>query len=158
AQARHRPRGVDDRLDAPCFEDTPPPAVRGFWRHGISQKGSGLARRPGRPRAALHLTTSACFGARPALHSSTAAFDRPRTRAETTPMPPRRPCLAPALLLALAAPPAPAADARPLEFHLTFDRALCARPFTGRVYVLLSRTESKQLPGGPNWFKPEPFF
>jgi S-formylglutathione hydrolase FrmB len=57
--------------------------------------------------------------------------------------------------LALAAR---ADEPRPLEFHLAFDKTVSAGPFTGRVYVLLSRKEMKQLPAGPNWFKPEPFF
>jgi S-formylglutathione hydrolase FrmB len=51
-----------------------------------------------------------------------------------------------------------AGEPRPLEFHLTFDKVATAEPFTGRIYVLLSRNEIKQLPAGPNWFKPEPFF
>ena len=62
------------------------------------------------------------------------------------------------VVLLLAARPLPAAEARPLEFRLTFDRAVSAEPFTGRVYLMLSRNESKQLRSGPNWFKPEPFF
>jgi len=54
--------------------------------------------------------------------------------------------------------PAFAGEARPLEFHLTFDRSVRAEPFTGRVYVMLSQSPVTALPGGPNWFKPEPFF
>src|SRR5437764_8761108 len=57
--------------------------------------------------------------------------------------------------LALAAR---ADEPRPLEFHLSFDKTVSTEPFTGRVYVLLSRKEMKQFPAGPNWFKPEPFF
>jgi S-formylglutathione hydrolase FrmB len=53
---------------------------------------------------------------------------------------------------------APAAQARPLEFHLTFDPAVCRAPFTGRVYVMLSRQAPGDLPAGPNWFRPEPLF
>jgi hypothetical protein len=45
-----------------------------------------------------------------------------------------------------------------LEFHVTFDQAVVKTPFTGRVYVLLSRQPTTVLPRGPNWFKPEPFF
>jgi S-formylglutathione hydrolase FrmB len=60
-------------------------------------------------------------------------------------------------LLCLALPTR-AAEPRPLEFHLTFDKAVSARPFTGRVYVLLSRQQMTLPPAGPNWFKPEPFF
>ncbi len=62
------------------------------------------------------------------------------------------------VFLFLAARPLSAADARSLEFQLTFDKIVSAEPFTGRVYVLLSKTETKQLRSGPNWFKPEPFF
>jgi S-formylglutathione hydrolase FrmB len=64
-----------------------------------------------------------------------------------------------ALLVVSGLAPAARADApRPLEFHLTFDKAVSAAPFTGRVYVLLSSKEMKAIPAGPNWFKPEPFF
>jgi hypothetical protein len=62
------------------------------------------------------------------------------------------------LLVALLAGPAAHAAPPPLEFHVTFDRAVSAEPFTGRVYVLLSKNEPKALASGPNWFKPEPFF
>ena len=61
------------------------------------------------------------------------------------------------LLLGLAMPPALAAAA-PLEFRLTFDRSASAGPFTGRVYVMLTKADTQALPSGPNWFKPEPFF
>jgi S-formylglutathione hydrolase FrmB len=63
-----------------------------------------------------------------------------------------------AVALVLAVRPASAADARPLAFHLTFDRAVSAEPFTGRVYVMLSRNDIKQVPTRVNWFRPEPFF
>ena len=53
---------------------------------------------------------------------------------------------------------APPAEGRPLEFHVVFDRAVSTEPFTGRVYVLLSKNEHKEPPSGPNWFHPEPFF
>lgn len=53
---------------------------------------------------------------------------------------------------------APAAAAAPLEFRLTFDRSVCATPFTGRVYVLLTKADAKALPAGANWFRPEPLF
>ena len=51
-----------------------------------------------------------------------------------------------------------AAEPRPLEFRVTFDKSVTDKPFTGRVYVMLSKTELKALPSGPNWFAPEPFF
>jgi S-formylglutathione hydrolase FrmB len=46
----------------------------------------------------------------------------------------------------------------PLTFELTFDRSACEKPFTGRVYVFLSKNDTQSLPSGPNWFKPEPCF
>ena len=54
--------------------------------------------------------------------------------------------------------PADNAPPRPLEFRVVFDKAVSAEPFTGRVYILLSAKEPKELAAGPNWFKPEPFF
>ncbi|HZY88281.1 MAG TPA: alpha/beta hydrolase [Gemmataceae bacterium] len=60
------------------------------------------------------------------------------------------------LLLGLTAPPAVAAT--PLEFRLTFSESVSAAPFTGRVYLMLTKADTKALPAGPNWFKPEPFF
>ncbi|HZT79322.1 MAG TPA: alpha/beta hydrolase-fold protein [Gemmataceae bacterium] len=64
-----------------------------------------------------------------------------------------------ALLAVLLLPAAVgAASPRPLEFHVTFDRRVSDQPFHGRLYVLLTRSASAQLPAGPNWFKPEPFF
>ncbi len=51
-----------------------------------------------------------------------------------------------------------AAEAKPLEFHLTFDQKVSASPFSGRVYVLLSKQLLREVPSGPNWFNPEPFF
>lgn len=50
---------------------------------------------------------------------------------------------------------APAADPKPLEFKLTFDKAACDVPFAGRVYVAI-RAGSASPPVGMNWFKPEP--
>ena len=52
--------------------------------------------------------------------------------------------------------PAVAAAEGPLAFHLRFDKGARAAPFSGRVYVLLTRQETKELPGGINYFKPEP--
>jgi hypothetical protein len=67
-------------------------------------------------------------------------------------------CAAGWALLLLAAP-APAAEDKPLEFHLTFSKDVHAKPFTGRVYVLLTkRANVSGLLSGPNWFGPEPFF
>ncbi|HEX6987457.1 MAG TPA: hypothetical protein VF170_18910, partial [Planctomycetaceae bacterium] len=55
-----------------------------------------------------------------------------------------------ALLLAAAA------VAAPPSFVVTFDPAVRQEPFTGRVYVFLSR-ESEEPRRGPDWFDPEPF-
>ena len=49
----------------------------------------------------------------------------------------------------------PADEPKPLEFVLTFDRAACDTPFTGRVYVMF-RTNSASPPVGMSWFRPEP--
>jgi len=46
----------------------------------------------------------------------------------------------------------------PLTFDLSFDSRLLDRPFTGRVYVLLFRTDRPELQRGLNWFNPEPVF
>lgn len=63
------------------------------------------------------------------------------------------------LVLALGLPaPIAAADAKPLEFRVKFSKAVASEPFTGRVYVMLSKQSSKELPQGPNWIQPEPFF
>ena len=51
-----------------------------------------------------------------------------------------------------------AAPPKPPAFRVVYDRAVSAGPFTGRVYVFLSAKEPRQLPSGPNWFKPEPLF
>ena len=52
----------------------------------------------------------------------------------------------------------PAIERKPVEFRLTFDQAALDRPFTGRVFVLLTRAEPTRLPRGLNWFNPEPAF
>ena len=51
-----------------------------------------------------------------------------------------------------------AAEPKSLEFQVTFTKAITDKPFTGRVYVMLSKRDLKILPSGPNWFAPEPFF
>ncbi|MHB1422260.1 MAG: alpha/beta hydrolase-fold protein [Gemmataceae bacterium] len=63
-----------------------------------------------------------------------------------------------AYLLLLLTPASAAAQARPLEFRLTFDRSVSAQPFTGRVYVMLFKQDVKELRPGPDWFQPDPFF
>jgi hypothetical protein len=50
------------------------------------------------------------------------------------------------------------ADSQPLEFHLTFEKNVSEKPFTGRVYVMLSKEPATSLRSGPSWFRPEPFF
>src|SRR5262249_32287573 len=62
------------------------------------------------------------------------------------------------LLGVLAASAARGAEAGPLEFHLTFDKVVSDKPFTGRVYVMLSKQPVKELRSGPSWFRPEPLF
>jgi S-formylglutathione hydrolase FrmB len=49
------------------------------------------------------------------------------------------------------------AEARPLAFHVTFDKSVSDKPFTGRVYVMLWKNEVKE-PRGISWFNPEPVF
>jgi S-formylglutathione hydrolase FrmB len=51
-----------------------------------------------------------------------------------------------------------AADSGPLAFHLRFEKKLSDKPFTGRVYVMLTKQETRELPSGVNYFKPEPIF
>ena len=60
------------------------------------------------------------------------------------------------LSLVVAAALAPAAPSA--EFVLTFDKAALDKPFTGRAYVILLRSEPRPVAGGLNWFDPEPAF
>ncbi len=60
-----------------------------------------------------------------------------------------------ALALLALAHNAPAAEPKPLEFKLTFDKGALDKPFTGRVYVTIRPTPVSP-PVGLNWFKPEP--
>jgi S-formylglutathione hydrolase FrmB len=63
------------------------------------------------------------------------------------------------LLVGLLAAAAPARAAGPLEFRVTFDPAVSREPFTGRVFVLLSRRNpGQEPPRGVNWFNPDPMF
>lgn len=57
------------------------------------------------------------------------------------------------LLLLLSAAPSPA-----VEFAVTFDKNVLNQAFTGRVFVLLLRTEPQPLARGLSWFGPEPTF
>jgi hypothetical protein len=64
-----------------------------------------------------------------------------------------------ALLLAVVATPGANGQQQPLEFRLNFDPAVSREPFTGRVFVLLTKKDpGATLPQSPNWFRPEPFF
>lgn len=61
-------------------------------------------------------------------------------------------------LVLLLTPVSALAQSRPLEFRLTFDPKVSAQPFTGRVYVMLFKQDTKELRSGPDWFRPDPFF
>jgi enterochelin esterase-like enzyme len=63
-----------------------------------------------------------------------------------------------ACLLLIAAPAARAADTRPLEFRVTFGKAVSEKPFTGRIFVMLSKAERGEPRFGPSWSRPEPIF
>ena len=63
----------------------------------------------------------------------------------------------PLLTLPFVASLAVAAAAGPPTFVVTLDPAVRAEPYTGRVYVFLSR-ERAEPRTGPEWFDPEPFF
>jgi S-formylglutathione hydrolase FrmB len=67
------------------------------------------------------------------------------------------PSVAAFLLLALSAAPA-FGQAKPLEFHVTFDKSVSDQPFTGRVFVMLSKRDIGGVYPGVSWFQPEPFF
>jgi len=66
-------------------------------------------------------------------------------------------CQTPFLLLfvALAPQPTPA-----VQIDLSFSKAVTSEPFTGRVFLIASKTpiSEKGPPAGANWFKPYPFF
>jgi S-formylglutathione hydrolase FrmB len=71
---------------------------------------------------------------------------------------PRAPRVAALAALLLAGLPAAAAEPAPLEFRLTFDRAVSDKPFTGRVFVMLYKGKASTLRSGASWFRTEPFF
>jgi len=48
--------------------------------------------------------------------------------------------------------------AGPLEFELAYGTKEFPGPFTGRVYVMLTKGAPRGLMSGPDWFNPEPFF
>jgi hypothetical protein len=61
-------------------------------------------------------------------------------------------------LVVICLVPVSALAERPLAFHLRFDPKLHARPFTGRVYVMLCKADQKTLQRWPSWFNTEPCF
>lgn len=63
-----------------------------------------------------------------------------------------------AVLDSLVASNTSATDLKPLEFQITFDKAVSNVPFTGRVYVMLSTEPIHDLLGDPDWFDPQPLF
>ncbi len=56
-------------------------------------------------------------------------------------------------LLLLPAPPT-----TKLEVELTFSKNVTSQPFTGRVFVMATKTASKGAPPGLNWFTPQPCY
>ncbi len=70
----------------------------------------------------------------------------------------RPPLLVLSLAACLAVSTVHAADPKPLSFHVTFSKAVSDRPFTGRVYVMLGKSDKAEPRFGPNWFRPEPIF
>ncbi len=52
--------------------------------------------------------------------------------------------------------PVPAA-ASDVTFEISFDSAIRAEPYTGRVYLFFSKHPNPPPRFGPNWFHPEPF-
>src|SRR5262245_27538252 len=47
---------------------------------------------------------------------------------------------------------------QPLEFRVTFAKSALATPFSGRVFVVASKSALGGRPARIDWFKPEPFF
>src|SRR5438876_8338234 len=45
-----------------------------------------------------------------------------------------------------------------LEVELSFPKSALAQPFTGRVFVVATRSANPGAPGGISWFGPQPFF
>jgi enterochelin esterase-like enzyme len=74
------------------------------------------------------------------------------------PLPLTRAAIAWLPLLILLASRTPATETKPLEFHISFAKTVSSRPFTGRVYVMLSRQAITEPRSGPSWFNTEPFY
>ena len=49
-------------------------------------------------------------------------------------------------------------DKPTVQFRLTFDKGALDKPFTGRVYVVMLRNDTKNALQQLNWFNPEPSF
>src|SRR5262252_3113968 len=56
------------------------------------------------------------------------------------------------------AAPAPAQDAAPVTFEVSIDKAVLAKPFTGRVFVTFTRSEPRPVLRSISWFNPEQTF
>jgi hypothetical protein len=51
------------------------------------------------------------------------------------------------------------AAAKGIAFEIAYPSKLLSKPYTGRVYAMLGKGNSRLEPRfGPNWFRPEPFF
>jgi S-formylglutathione hydrolase FrmB len=61
-------------------------------------------------------------------------------------------------LYVLAIGQAPPVESRPLTVQLSFSKQAVAEPFTGRVFLLASRSAIDGAPPRQSWFKPFPFF
>jgi S-formylglutathione hydrolase FrmB len=59
---------------------------------------------------------------------------------------------------ALAQEPQKVAESSGLSFHLAFASEALSEPFTGRVFVVLTRTEPRPLVRNLDWFNPQPTF
>lgn len=60
------------------------------------------------------------------------------------------------LVLCLALHSARAEDPKPLEFHVTFNENVSAKPFNGRVLITLSTAPRSMPVLTPDWFSPDP--
>ena len=63
-----------------------------------------------------------------------------------------------AILVALLLVSGTRANDKALTFRVTFDKAVSAKPFTGRVYVMMTKSDKSEPRFGPSWLKPEPMF
>jgi hypothetical protein len=52
----------------------------------------------------------------------------------------------------------PQVDSKPLAVQMTFGKKAAAEPFTGRVFLIASRSSISGAPPKQPWFKPFPFF